>query len=125
MSLPPGLSVVDRMRLCHRSLGRPFLVGVLGLAVDAGQTAAPELLWGCPGVRWDRSRAVSLPLGHLVLVHPRPGGQTKGTVSPCCAWTWPEVSPLAGRLSAGPGPRCPFSSPGPGQEKAELPALPA
>lgn len=41
MSLPPVLSVVDRLRLCHRSLGCPFLVGVLGPAVDAGQTAAP------------------------------------------------------------------------------------
>ena len=49
MSLPPVLSMVDRLRLCHRSLGRPFLVGVLGPAVDAGQTAAPGAALGLPG----------------------------------------------------------------------------
>ena len=44
----------------------------------------------------------------------------EGTVCPCCAWTWLEVSPLAGRPSVGPGPECPPSSPraGAGEDRA-------
>lgn len=67
MSFPLGLSVVDRLWLCRRALGVSFLCRGAGFCCGPWTDSSPRSCsGGSPGVRWDRSKAVSLPLGHLV-----------------------------------------------------------
>lgn len=66
MSFPLGLSVVDRLWLCHWVLGVSFPCRGAGSCCGPWTDGSPRSCsGGSPGIRWDRSKVVSLLLGRL------------------------------------------------------------